>query len=125
MTIEGVREYKFDPKEVIEGLNGYYAKGISNSFIRVHRNIVGGPVYLGPDVWLSALIEWLRVDNDIFYRPGLALDQIEAAKNAAKICGLRAHIKDELSKRDLWLSCVREVWRRIRIERDPDSRASI
>ena len=102
MTIEGVREYKFDPKEVIEGLNGYYAKGISNSFIRVHRNIVGGPVYLGPDVWLSALIEWLRVDHDIFYRPGLTLDQVEAAKNAAKMCGLRAHIKDELGMRDLW-----------------------
>lgn len=112
MTIEGVREYKFDPKNVIEGLNGYYERGISNSFIRVYRDFFEGPAYLGPDVWLSALIEWLREDYDIFYYPGmdirdsggpgLILDQVEAARNAAKICGLRAHIKDEMSKRGLW-----------------------
>ena len=102
MTIEGVREYKFDPKKVIEGLNEYYERRISSSFIRVNRDFVGGPVYLGPDVWLSALIEWLRVDNDIFYRPGLIFDRVEAARSAAKMCGLRAHIKDELDKRDLW-----------------------
>lgn len=98
MTIEGVREYKFDPKKVIEGLNGYYAKGISNSFIRVYRDIVRGPVYLGPDVWLSALIEWLRVDHDIFYYPGMDVcDSREAGMEA--------------TKEDVWkniMNCIRQ-----------------
>ena len=103
-TIEGVRAYKFDPKNVIEGLNGYYESERTvptKGFIRVYRDL-DGPAYLGADMWLSALIEWLREDHAIFYRPGLIFDQVEAARNAAKICCLRAHIKEELSKRDLW-----------------------
>lgn len=101
-TIEDVRKYHFDPKEVIKGLNGYYESDKCNSYITVRRNGVEGPAHLYTPIYLSALIEWLRVDHDIFYRPGLTLDQVEAAKNAAKMCGLRAHIKDELSKRGLW-----------------------
>ena len=111
MRLENVREYKFDPKKVIEGLNGYYESDKCNGYITVYRYF-GGPAYLGADVWLSALIEWLRVDHDIFYypgmdirdsvEPGLILDQIEAARSAEKTCGLRAHIKGELSKRGLW-----------------------
>lgn len=102
MTIEDVRKYHFDPKEVIKGLNGYYESDKCNSYITVRRNDIEGPAYLSTNLWLSALIEWLREDYDIFYRPGLTLDQVEAAKNAAKMCGLRAHIKDELGMRDLW-----------------------
>lgn len=101
-TIEDVRKYHFDPKEVIKGLNGYYESDKCNSYITVRRNDVEGPAYLSTNLWLSALIEWLREDYDIFYRPGLTIDQVEAARNAAKMCSLRAHIKDELSKRDLW-----------------------
>lgn len=82
-TIENVREYKFDPKSVIEGLNGYYESEPRNGVIRVYRNDVDGPAYLGVN-WLSALIEWLREDHDIFYYPGM---------NAAKMCGLRATIQ--------------------------------
>lgn len=111
-TIEDVRKYHFDPKEVIKGLNGYYESDKRNGYITVKRNDVEGPAYLSTILWLSALIEWLREDHDIFYYPGmdirdsggpgLIFDQVEAARNAAKMCGLRAHIKDELGMRDLW-----------------------
>lgn len=100
-NLEIVREYHFDPKEVIKGLNGYYESDKRNSYITIRRYDVESPAYLST-LYLSALIEWLREDFDIFYRPGLTPDQIEAARSAAKMCGLRAHIKDELSKRDLW-----------------------
>lgn len=85
-TIENVREYHFDPKEVIKGLNGYYGSDKCNSYITVRRNDVEGPAYLSTPIYFSSLIEWLRVDYDIFYRPGLILDQVE----------------DEISKRGLW-----------------------
>lgn len=101
-TIENVREYRFDPKEVIKGLNGYYGSDKCNSYITVRRNDVEGPAYLSSPIYLSSLIEWLRVDYDIFYRPGLILDQVEAARSATKICCLRFVIKDEISKRGLW-----------------------
>lgn len=101
-SIEIVREYHFDPKEVIKGLNGYYGSDKCNSYITVRRNDVEGPAYLSSPIYLSSLIEWLRVDYDIFYRPGLIFDQVEAARSAAKMCCLRAHIKDEISKRGLF-----------------------
>lgn len=98
-TIENVRKYNIDPKEVIAGLNGYYESDKRNSYITVRRNDVEGPVYFTAALYLSALIEWLRVDHDIFYYPGmdirdsvesgLTLDQVEAARNAAKMCCLR------------------------------------
>ncbi len=99
-SIETVRENSFNAKSVIDGLNEYYED--KQTFIRVYRDFGQGPIYLDAGLWVSALIEWLRVDHDIFYRPGLIFDQVEAARNAAKMCGLRAHIKDELDKRDLW-----------------------
>ena len=101
-SIEIVREYHFDPKEVIKGLNGYYESDKRNGYITVKRYDVEGPAYLTTALYLSALIEWLREDHDIFYRPGMTLDQVEAARSAAKMCGLRAHIKDEICKRGLW-----------------------
>lgn len=103
-SIENVREYHFDfdPKEVIKGLNGYYESDKCNSYITVRRNDVEGPAYLSSPIYLSSLIEWLREDHDIFYRPGLILDQVEAARSAAKTCCLRFVIKDEISKRGLW-----------------------
>lgn len=102
-NLEIIREYHFDPKEVIKGLNGYYESDKCNSYIyiTIRRNDVECPAYCTAALYLSALIEWLRVDHDIFYRPGLTPDQIEAARSAAKMCGLRAHIKDEISKRGL------------------------
>lgn len=108
-TIDSVRNYNLDPKEVIKGLNGYYESDKRNGYITVKRNDVEGPAYLSTTIYLSALIEWLRVDHDIFYRPGMTLDQIEAARNAAKMCGLRAHIKDEISKRGLWCGADEDI----------------
>ena len=108
-SIEIVREYHFDPKEVIKGLNGYYESDKRNSYITVRRNDAEAPAYLTTALYLSALIEWLREDFDIFYRPGLIFDQIEAARNAAKMCGLRAHIKDEISKRGLWCGADADI----------------
>ena len=108
-SIEIVREYHFDPKEVIKGLNGYYESDKRNSYITVRRNDAEAPAYLTTALYLSALIEWLREDFDIFYRPGLTLDQVEAARGAAKMCGLRAHIKDEISKRGLWCGADEDV----------------
>ena len=108
-SIEIVREYHFDPKEVIKGLNGYYESDKRNSYITVRRNDAEAPAYLTTALYLSALIEWLREDFDIFYRPGLKLDQIEAARSAAKMCCLRAHIKDEISKRDLWFGADADI----------------
>lgn len=108
-NIEIVREYNFDPKEVIAGLNGYYESDKRNGYITVKRNDVEGPAYLAAALYLSALIEWLREDHDIFYRPGLIFDQIEAAMSAAKMCCLRAHIKDEISKRGLWCGADEDI----------------
>lgn len=101
-NIETVRKYNFDPKEVIAGLNGYYESDKRNDYITVRRNDIEGPAYLTAVLYLSALIEWLREDHDIFYRPGLIFDQVGAARSVAKMCCLRAHIKDEISKRGLW-----------------------
>lgn len=101
-TIENVREYNLDPKEVIAGLNGYYESDKCNGYITVRRNDVEGPAYFTAALYLSALIEWLRVDHDIFYRPGLTLDQVEAARSAAKMCCLRATIKNGFNKRGLF-----------------------
>lgn len=108
-NLEIVREYNFDPKEVIKGLNGYYEPDKCNSYITIRRNDVEGPAYLSTPIYLSALIEWLREDHDIFYRPGMTLDQVEAARSAAKMCGLRAHIKDEICKRGLWCGADEDV----------------
>ena len=108
-SIEIVREYNFDPKEVVAGLNGYYESDKRNSYITVRRNDVEGPAYLTTALYRSALIEWLREDHDIFYRPGMTLDQIEAERNAAKMCCLRAHIKDEISKRGLWCGADADI----------------
>lgn len=38
-NIETVREYNFDPKEVIAGLNGYYESDKRNGYITVKHNI--------------------------------------------------------------------------------------
>lgn len=108
-SIETVREYNFDPKEVIKGLNGYYESDKCNSYITIRRNDVEGPAYLSTPIYLSALIEWLREDHDIFYRPGMTLDQVEAARSAAKMCCLRVHIKDEICKRGLWCGADEDV----------------
>ena len=107
MAIENVREHNFNAKYVIDGLNGYYED--KQTFIRVYRDFGQGPIYLDTGLWLSALIEWLREDHDIFYRPGLIFDQVEAARNAAKMCCLRAHIKDEMSKRGLWCTAEEDI----------------
>lgn len=107
-SIEIVRKYNFDPKEVIAGLNGYYESDKRNHYITIKRNDVEGPAYLSTPIYLSALIEWLREDHDIFYYPGmdirdsvesgLTVDQVEAAK----MCCLIASIKAALSKRGMW-----------------------
>lgn len=107
-SIEIVRKYNFDPKEVIAGLNGYYESDKRNGYITVRRNDAEGPAYFTTALYLSALIEWLRVDHYIFYYPGmdirdsvesgLTVDQVEAAK----MCCLIASIKAALSKRGIW-----------------------
>lgn len=107
--IDTIRNYNLDPNEVINGLNGYYESDKRNGYIIVKRNDFEGPAYFTAALYLSALIEWLREDHDIFYRPGLIFDQIEAARSAAKMCGLRAHIKDEISKRGLWCGADEDV----------------
>lgn len=107
--IDTIRNYNLDPNEVIKGLNGYYESDKRNGYITVMRNDYEGPAYFTAALYLSALIEWLREDHDIFYRPGLIFDQIEAARSAAKMCCLRAHIKDEISKRELWCGADEDV----------------
>lgn len=86
---------------VIEGLNGYFASEPRNDYITVKFDDRTSALYEA-EAWADILIEWLRKKHDIFYRPGLTLYQVEAARSAAKTCCLRAHIKDEISKRGLW-----------------------
>lgn len=96
-NIEIVREYNFDPKEVIKGLNGYYESDKCNSYITIRRNGVQ-TAYLTTTLYLSALIEWLREDFDIFYRPGMTLDQVEAATRALKAEEEVKKLKEQLDK---------------------------
>lgn len=97
-TIENARQYNLDPKEVIAGLNGYYESDKRNGYITVRRNDVEGPAYFTAALYLSALIEWLRVDHDIFYYPGMdILDSGEAGMEA--------------KKEDVWknvMNCIRQ-----------------
>lgn len=90
---------------VIEGLNGYFASEPRNDYITVKMESDGIKqdfVLYEPEAWADILIEWLRKKHDIFYRPGMTLGHVEAARSAAKMCRLRAHIKDEIRKRGLW-----------------------
>lgn len=78
---------------VIEGLNGYFASEPRNNYITVKMESDGIKqdfALYEPEAWADILIEWLRKKHDIFYRPGMTLDQVEAARSVAKMCDLRA-----------------------------------
>lgn len=88
--------------EVIEGLNRYFASEPRNNYISIWPTVNKRDFVLyEPEAWADILIEWLRKKHDIFYRPGMTPDQVEAARSAAKMCCLRESIKAALRKRGI------------------------
>lgn len=95
---------------VIDGLNGYFTSEPRNEYITIKMEPDKQNFALyEAEAWADILIEWLRKKHDIFYRPGSKLDQVEAARSAAKMCRLRAHIKDEICKRGLWFGADEDI----------------
>lgn len=95
---------------VIDGLNGYFTSEPRNNYISIWPTVNKRDFVLyEPEAWADILIEWLRKKHDIFYRPGMTLDQVESARSAAKMCCLRAHIKDEICKRGLWFGADEDI----------------
>lgn len=88
--------------EVIEGLNRYFTSEPRNNYISIWPTVNAQDFVLyEPEAWADILIEWLRKKHDIFYRPGLKLDQVEAARSAAK-----KEAKQE---------CYKYLWDRLRV----------
>lgn len=95
---------------VIDGLNGYFTSEPRNEYITIKMEPDKQNFALyEAEAWADIFIEWLRKKHDIFYRPDLKLDQVEAARSAAKMCRLRAHIKDEIRKRGLWFGADEDI----------------
>lgn len=73
MTEVIFKDYDFKPEEVIEGLNKYYknkAEG-KQSYVRI---LDKSTVYHILNFHITEAINWLRDEHDIFYTPGMKLE---------------------------------------------------
>lgn len=72
------KDHGFKPADVVKGLNEYYEKRKkdrdSTFIVRTGTDRIGETYYMNPEVYVKEAINWLRDECNIFYTPGMKLE---------------------------------------------------